>query len=154
MTIDFPPKGRLAGVDFGTRRIGLALSDPGRTIASPFKTYTRRSVEQDAEFFRQFAAAEDIVGFVVGLPLHMSGDESAMAAEARQFGSWLADVTGLAVRFYDERLSTAAANEFLAVGNLTAKQRKRRRDMLAAQVILTTFLDSEQATSDEGPIDE
>ena len=78
--------GRVAGIDFGTVRIGIALSNAGRTIASPYENYTRRGSEQDAQRFRRLVAEEGVTLFVVGLPVHLDGGESQKSTEARQFG--------------------------------------------------------------------
>lgn len=149
MSSSLPSTGRLAGVDFGTVRIGVAVSDARQTLASPLDNYTRRSKDQDAGFFRRLVQEEALVGFVVGLPVHMSGDESQKSQEARALGKWLAEVTGLPVTFYDERYSSAIADEFLALGQLTKKQRQKRRDMLAAQVILASYLESDRTSGDQ-----
>ena len=142
MSDEFPSEGRLAGIDYGTVRVGIAISDPGRRLASPLDNYNRQSSDADSAFFQRLVAEEDIRGFVVGLPLHMSGDESQKSIEARAFGKWLHEATGLPIRFHDERFSSAGADAFLAAGGLTAKKRKNRRDMLAAQIILSSFLES------------
>ena len=86
--------GRVAGIDYGTKRVGVAISDANRTIASPLDNYDRRNAELDARHFRELARGEAITLFVVGLPLHMSGDESQKSREARAFGQWLTEVTG------------------------------------------------------------
>ena len=99
---ELPPQGRLIGIDFGQRRVGIAICDPTQTIASPLDVYTRESEIADAKYFRQLAEQEQPVGFVVGLPLHVSGDESEMSVAARSFGKWLSDLTGIPVTFYDE----------------------------------------------------
>lgn len=148
----FPSTGRLAGIDFGEVRVGIAVSDPGRIIASPWETYTRRNAQVDAEYFRQFVAQERIVGFVVGLPVHMSGEESPKSREARNFAQWLGEVTGLPICFQDERYSTAEANRQLADAHSGRKQKKQRRDMLAAQMILTGFLEA-SSRGPPGPLD-
>ncbi len=148
MSTSLPREGRLAGVDFGTVRIGIAVSDARQTLASPLDNYARGSQDRDASHFQRLVREEAIVGFVVGLPVHMSGDESQKSQEAREFGAWLAAVTGLPVDFYDERLSSAIADDFLDIGQLTKKQRQRRRDMLAAQVILANYLESDLRSSD------
>jgi putative Holliday junction resolvase len=148
MTTSLPREGRLAGVDFGEVRIGIAISDARQTLASPLDNYTRRSLERDASYFQRLVKEEAVVGLVVGLPVHMSGDESQKSREAREFGQWLAEITGLPVDFYDERLSSAIADDFLAVGRLSKKQRQTRRDMLAAQVILANYLDSDLRSRD------
>ena len=74
--------GRVAAIDYGTVRIGIAVSDSRRTIASPFENYTRRSKEADADYFRRLASEENIALFVVGLPVHLDGRESAKSREA------------------------------------------------------------------------
>ena len=109
-----PPAGRLAGIDFGTVRIGVAISDPGRTIASPLEIYTRRSPQKDAVYFRELVELERIVGFVIGLPVHMSGDESEKSKQARDFGAWLHHETKVPITFFDERYTTAFAREILS----------------------------------------
>jgi putative Holliday junction resolvase len=151
MSTSLPSEGRLAGVDFGTVRIGIAISDARQTIASPFDNYTRGSKDQDAGYFQRLVKEETVVGLVVGLPVHMSGDESKKSQEVREFGQWLAAVTGLPVDFYDERLSSVIADDFLAVGQLTKKQRQKRRDMLAAQVILANYIESDIRSRENGP---
>lgn len=142
MTSPFPAEGRLAGIDYGTVRIGVALCDPARMLASPFENYTRRSEASDARFFRELVSQERVVGFVVGLPVHLSGGESEKSQEARDFGAWLAATTGVPVRYYDERYTSAQAEEILGDARLTKKKRKARLDMLAAQILLTSYLEA------------
>jgi len=134
--------GRLAGIDFGTVRIGVAITDPERRIASPLVNYTRRGEAADAEFFRRLVPQEQIAGFVVGLPVHLDGRESQKSQEARQFGQWLSDVTCKSVMFFDERFSTSEAEQALAGAELTKKKRKARLDKLAAQILLTAYLEA------------
>ena len=142
----FPTAGRLAGIDFGSVRIGVSVCDPQRTIASPFATYARRNPAADAGYFRDLAVEEQIAGFVVGLPVYGSGAESQKSLEAREFGRWLTRVTGKPVCFFDERYTTVEAHQALAVGKLRGKQRKKRLDMLAAQILLAAFLESSDET--------
>jgi putative holliday junction resolvase len=148
------PAGRLLGVDYGQVRVGLAVSDPDRKIAFPLATYERRGRERDAEHFRALVAAEAITGLVVGLPVHLDGTEGVKAAEARAFAAWLAGVTGLPLAFFDERFTTVQAEAALWDAGLTHKKRKARRDRVAAQILLQTYLDagcpSDPAT---GPLD-
>jgi putative Holliday junction resolvase len=134
--------GRLLGVDTGTVRVGLAVCDADRTLASPLETYTRKSPDKDAAFFTRLCQQESITGIVVGLPVHMNGDEGVKAKEAREYGAWLTSVTGLPVVYHDERCTTAAAEEMLWAAGLTHKQRKERRDKLAAMLILQAYLDA------------
>lgn len=141
-TAPFPAQGRVAGVDYGHVRVGLAISDPERRIASPLETYVRRGPQADAERFRRLAEEGDVVGFVVGLPVHASGEESAQSAEARRFGKWLSQVTGRPVCFFDERYTSVHAEHLLDAAGLAGKRKRKRRDALAAQILLTAFLES------------
>jgi putative Holliday junction resolvase len=141
VTFEFPP-GRLAGIDFGTVRIGIALSDARRTLASPHAIYRRGNDVADARYFRRLADEERIVGFVVGLPVHLDGRESGKSIEAREFGRWLAETTRIQVTFHDERFTTAEADEQLGAARLTKKKHTARRDMLAAQIMLAAYLES------------
>ena len=133
--------GRLLGVDTGTVRVGLAVSDPDRKIASPLATYQRQNREKDAEYFRKLAAEEAITGLVVGLPVHTTGREGTKVVEARTFGAWLRQATGLPVVYFDERFTTVEAESSLWNAGLTHKQRKARRDRVAAQIMLQAYLD-------------
>ena len=133
---------RLLGVDYGTVRIGLAVTDPDRSIASPLTTYSRRGRDPDAAFFRLTAEREGIGEIILGLPVHLNGREGPKAREARAFGQWLAGVTGLPVVFWDERFSSVEAEDFLLTAGLTSKRRKARRDRVAAQILLQSYLDA------------
>lgn len=141
--------GRIAGIDFGTVRIGIALSDPGRSIASPHENYTRRGTKLDAERLKRLVAEEEVTLFVVGLPLHLDGSESDKSIEARRFGKWLGEVTGVPVEFFDERLTSVEAEQLLLEAQMTSKRRKKRTDMVAAQIMLSGYLESEPSGRQE-----
>jgi putative holliday junction resolvase len=134
--------GRLLGLDYGTVRIGLAITDPDRILASPLATYTRKSVEEDAAQIVKIVADNHVVALVVGLPIHSDGRESDKSREAREFGAWLTCVTKLPVIFWDERFSTARAEDALIGAKLNPRARKKRRDRVAAQMILQAYLDA------------
>jgi putative Holliday junction resolvase len=138
---ELPPRGALLGLDYGTKRFGVAVSTPDQTISSPLAICNRGEPEEDAEFLRSKVAAYSAVGLVVGLPVHMSGDEGGKAREAREFGAWASAVTGLPVVYHDERFSTAFAEYHLMIAGLTERQRKAKMDKLAAQFILASFLE-------------
>lgn len=142
---------RIAGIDYGTVRIGVALADADVGIASPLATHARQNAELDARYFRQLVTQEEISKFVVGLPVHLDGGESQKSHEARAFGAWLANETGVPVEYFDERFTTAQADELLALGELTKKKRKARRDQLAAQIMLAAYLES-GGHSQEAPL--
>ena len=147
--------GRVAGIDFGTVRIGIAVSDPERRIASPYENYTRRDELQDARRFRQLVDEERIRLFVVGLPVHLDGHESQKSIEARAFGRWLGETTGVEVVFFDERFTSHEAEQALLDAQMTKKRRKQRLDMLAAQIMLTAYLESSgRGTDDPGGLDD
>jgi len=136
------PPGRIAGVDFGTVRIGIAISDPGRIIASPYENYDRQSADLDAERFQRLVLDESIVLFVVGLPIHLDGRESQKSREARVFAQGLREQTGLPVELFDERFTTAHATQLLRDAKTTRKKQKKRLDMVAAQILLSAYLDA------------
>ncbi len=114
-------RGRVAGIDFGTARIGIAISDPGRSIASPYENYTRRGPQQDARRMRRLVEEERVTLFVVGLPVHLDGRESQSSSRARDFGQWLHEVTRVPVEFCDERFSSVEAEQFLLDAKLLAE---------------------------------
>lgn len=147
-----PTSGRLAGIDFGTVRIGIAISDAGQSLASPLETYVRRNEKLDAQYFVKLVATEKITGFVIGLPVHMSGDESEKSAEAREFGSWLVEQTEVPVDWIDERYTTAFARDVLSKSGLSGKKRKAMLDKIAAQAILSTYLESDRAGDSPGSL--
>ena len=138
----FPSKGRLLGLDYGTKRVGIAISTYEQTIASPLSVYQVQSPSQDARFLQKVARENDCVGLIVGLPVHMSGAEGGKAREARVFGAWAAEVTGLPVAFYDERYTSSMAEDHLLAAELSKKKRKERLDKLAAQIMLQSYLDA------------
>jgi len=135
-------QGKIAGIDYGTVRIGIAVSDADRVLASPYETYIRKSPDRDAEYFRRLVSEERITQFVLGLPLHLSGDLSEKAKEVLQFGRWLASITGLEIDYMDERYTSVEAEHILRAARLTDKKRKAHRDKLAAQILLSTYLES------------
>jgi putative Holliday junction resolvase len=145
--VDLPRYGRLVGIDFGTKRHGIAISTPEQNIASPLDVCTRRGPAADTKWFRELLEEYPAKGFVVGLPLHTGGEEGVKAGEAREFGSWLVETIGLPVAFWDERYTTAVAEDSLLEAGLSRDERKARRDMLAAQIILQSYLDSRGGSS-------
>jgi putative Holliday junction resolvase len=136
-------------------RIGIAISDRGRKIASPYENYRRGSPEQDAARFRRLVAEERVSLFVVGLPVHLDGRESEQSAEARRFGRWLTEVTEVPVEHFDERFTSVEAEQALLAAGLTRKRRKGRLDMLSAQILLSAYLDSQRGDrANPGPLDD
>lgn len=135
--------GRWAGIDYGTTRIGLALSDTRARIASPAGTVPGSgSPTRDAEQVARWTADNHAERVVVGLPVHMDGAEGHQARLTRQFATQLERITGRPVELWDERLSSFEADSVLDSMNASRQQRRKRRDALAAQVILQSFLDA------------
>jgi putative Holliday junction resolvase len=146
------PPGRLAGIDFGHVRIGVALCDSRQTLVSPHCNYQRRGEQADAAYFRKLALDERITRFVLGLPVRSDGGETAKSREVRAFGDWLERTTGLPVVYFDERYSSVEAEQLLAPAEFTKKRRKARLDMLAAQVILSAYLESNRSGDAPGSL--
>lgn len=111
-------------------------------MSCPLETWARRTSNVDARRLRELDDDYRIVGYVVGLPLHMNGDEGDSAHKARQFGRWLRQELGRPVAFWDERCSSAAADAWMQEAELTRDRRKALRDRLAAHVILQSYLES------------
>jgi putative Holliday junction resolvase len=142
------------GLDYGRRRVGVAISDRDRKIASPLTTLVRGGTDADARALRRLVADEEVELIVVGLPVHTSGRESELSREVRAFASWLETITGRLVRFIDERYSSREADAMLRDAGLKARAREARRDMLAAHVLLQAFLDAgcPDNLTDPGPL--
>ena len=136
-----PPHVRILGLDFGTKRVGAAISDPRRSIASPLEVYERRDPTQDARHYQNLVADHEVARIVIGLPVHSTGREGAAAALARTWGDWLARATGVAVVYCDERYTTVDAEDSLIAAGLKRSKRKGLRDMLAARLVLQNYLD-------------
>lgn len=149
-----PLAGRIAALDYGSVRIGVAITDPEQKFASPLENYTRRTPAQDGDWLQQLVKQERIIGLVVGLPLHTSGSESEKSAEVRQFVRWLTLLVQIPIVLFDERFTTSQANELLAAAGYTARQRKERRDKIAAQILLASYLESDRQGSRNQAIDD
>lgn len=136
-----PPRGRLLGLDLGTKTIGLALSDVERRLASPLDTIKRVKFTQDAEALLKRARDFDVQALIVGLPLNMDGTEGARVQATRAFMRNLAKLTPLPFAFWDERLSTAAVTRELIMQDASRAKRAEVVDRMAAAYILQGALD-------------
>lgn len=136
-----PGAGAVAGLDLGTRTIGVALSDLRRRVATPAETLRRTKFTEDAARLLALAAARDLKGFVVGLPVNMDGTEGPRAQSARAFARNLERLTPLPIAFWDERLSTVAAERALLEADTSRKRRAEVIDAVAAGFILQGVLD-------------
>ena len=133
--------GRILGLDFGKRRIGLAISDALGLTAQPLSTYTRTRVRQDIAYLVQLAQEREIVLFVFGDPKYMSGDESRQSASVKEFAARLQLSTRIPIIFWDERLTSTQAHRLLdEEGGLKREDRKGKVDQIAASLILDGYL--------------
>lgn len=133
---------RYLGVDPGKKRVGLAISDPGATFASPLVVVQRRSQEQVVAEIAEICRTSGVEALVVGLPLNMDGSHGPMAEEASRLAEALGQATGLPVELWDERLSSENAERHLIDADMSRARRKKTIDKVAAQIILQGYLDS------------
>lgn len=142
-TNENPGKGRILALDLGKKRIGLALSDPLGLTAQGLPTLQRVNIRTDLAELDRLATEYDVRLILLGLPLHMSGDEGRQAGYAREFGERLAEWTGREVRLWDERLTTVEAQRVLKSSGISTAKRARAVDQLSAQILLDSFLNLE-----------
>lgn len=133
--------GKLAGLDVGTKTIGLAICDAGWHFAGPVETITRTKFTKDLEALRAFAARESIVGVVVGLPLNMDGSDSPRTQSVRAFARNL-EPLGVPVLLWDERWSTQAVERAMIAADVSRARRAEKVDSLAAAHILQGAIDA------------
>lgn len=139
---DALPAGRpLAGIDLGTKTIGLAVSDLGLSLAAPRPVIARKKFRQDAETLIGWLQREKVAALVIGLPVNMDGTEGPRAQSTRAFARNLAPLTDLPLVFWDERLSTVAAERALLEMDVSRAKRAGRIDSAAAAFILQGALD-------------
>ncbi|MCZ6815487.1 MAG: Holliday junction resolvase RuvX [Planctomycetota bacterium] len=132
--------GSIVGIDYGRKRIGLAIADTESRIATPLTTIAgRNDVTRDARIVSDASQAVEV--YVVGLPMNMDGTDSEQTRLTRRFASELGRLSGRPVHFQDERLSTYAASELLSEAGLSRRRRKELTDRIAAQQILQAWLD-------------
>ena len=135
---------RVLGIDLGTRRIGLALSDPDATIAYPLDVLERRGARKDVAALAALVAEPGVERIVVGLPIHMDGRKGPEAEAAEKFASSLGQATSLDVDLMDERWTTLEAERSLREMGQTGKRGRKRRqhvDAVAASLLLRAYLD-------------
>ncbi len=131
---------RVLGIDFGEKRLGLALSDESRTLASPLTVYERRDLQSDLRFLSDLISRYQIAEIVLGLPLNMDGSLGPKAQQVLEFKRALEESLKLPVHTFDERLTTAEAERALLEANMSRRKRKAKRDALAAVLILQGYL--------------
>jgi putative Holliday junction resolvase len=138
------PKGqarRILGLDMGAKRIGLAVSDPLGITAQGLEVWVRRGREADLDHILKVAREYHVQQIVVGLPRHLDGRPGTAAPEIQEFAGALGQALGGEVVFWDERLTTAAAERMLIQADVSRKRRRQVVDQLAAVLILQSYLD-------------
>ena len=138
---EIPQLKALMGLDLGTKTIGVAVSDGMQSVATPLETIKRKKFTQDAERLLQIIADRNIGAIVLGLPLNMDGSEGPRAQSTRAFARNLEKISALPITFWDERLSTVAAERALLEGDTSRKRRSEVIDHVAASYILQGVLD-------------
>jgi putative Holliday junction resolvase len=138
---DASPDVRILGLDYGSRRIGVAVSDPLGLTAQPLPALPREGDRKDIAAIGRLAAGMEVTAVVVGLPLLLNGDEGPQAARARAFGERLSAELSLPVTMWDERLTTVQSERHLVDSGVRRERRKEIRDSLSAMFLLQSFLD-------------
>jgi putative Holliday junction resolvase len=136
-----PRHGAVAGLDLGTVTIGVAVSDVMRSVATPLETIQRRKFTLDAARLFEITCHRSIAGLVLGLPRNMDGSEGPRCQATRAFARNLEKLTPLPITFWDERLSTVAAERAMLEADMSRKRRAERIDNVAASYILQGMLD-------------
>ena len=138
---DLPKLGGLIGLDLGTKTIGIAVSDHMRNVATPLETIKRQKFTKDAETLLKLCNNRALTGIILGLPRNMNGTEGPRAQSTRAFARNFSQKTNLMITYWDERLSTVAAEKLLLEVNTSRKRRSELIDHVAASYILQGALD-------------
>lgn len=133
---------RIMCLDYGDVRIGIAFSDLLQTIASPHSTYTRKTLEDDLNFFAELAKKQEVELIVIGLAYNMDGSAGDRVEKTKEFGETLSNFLNLPVKYVDERLSSVEAEDILAEAKVPCIKRKGLIDKIAASIILQNYLNS------------
>jgi len=132
---------RIMGLDLGTRRIGVAVSDESATIAQGRENIGRKTDGLAVREILSLAEEMDVAEIVIGLPINMDGTEGARALDSRKFAEKLEKAGRFPVKFWDERMSTMEAESVMLEADISRRKRKKHIDKLAAQIILQGYLD-------------
>lgn len=136
---------RVLGIDYGQKRLGLALSDEGCLLASPLDPYPRSTLEQDLVYLKKLVAQQGVKCIVLGLPKNMDGTLGPMAKEVLSFEAALKEKIQVPTETFDERLTTSEAERLLIQADISRKRRRTLRDSLAAVLILQGYLETRKS---------
>ncbi len=129
------------GIDFGLARIGIALSDETKFLASPYMTYRRKNEQEDLQFFENLVKTQKVDEIICGLPLNMQGKEEEIAFKTREFMMKLKDIVNIDITYVDERMSSIMAEDILKKTEKDWRKRKEKLDSVSASIILQDYLD-------------
>lgn len=132
---------KVMALDYGDVRIGIALSDVTRFLASGYENYTRTSLDQDCKHISDIVSNNNVKIIVIGLPINMDGSKGERVEKTYEFAEYLKKFTEAKIEFLDERLTSASAEKFLISADVSRKKRKDVLDKLSATIILQDYLD-------------
>jgi putative holliday junction resolvase len=141
---------RILGIDYGEKRMGMALSDPLGFTAQGLCTYERKGQERDTDYIACLVEEYDIAQIIIGMPRNMNGTYGVSADKVRKFGSLLQERIHIPVNYWDERLTTTAVQRVLIEADVSRKKRKKVIDKLAAVAILQNYLDYQNNIKEAG----
>ena len=132
---------RILGIDLGTVRMGLSISDPLKMFASSLEEYRRKSINADIQHILDIIKEYDVDTIVLGYPLNMDGTKGVKCQETEEFANLLSQNTSIKIEYQDERLTTVSANKMLIDSGCKLSQRRQVVDKVSASIILQAYLD-------------
>ena len=133
---------RVMALDYGEVRIGIALSDVTRFLASGYENYTRVNLDKDCEHIADIIKTNNVKLVVIGLPINMDGTKGERVEKTYQFAEYLSKFTDVKIDYLDERLTSVSAEKILISADVSRKKRKDVLDKLSATIILQDYLDA------------
>lgn len=140
---------RILGIDYGDKNIGLAISDKLLFTAQPLGLYRTINKTEDKKYFLQLASRYNISKIVIGLPLRLDGSAGTRVEKTKKFAAWLKKTLQLPIVMWDERLTTRQANFILNQQKIKDKKKKKLKDQVAANIILSSYLEHRHHQSDD-----
>lgn len=141
---------RILALDYGTKRIGVALSDELGWTAQPLETYERRTLEWDLAHIQQLVNTHEVREVLIGLPLRLNGEEGPAVQAVHLFVDRLGEVLSVPIVLWDERMTTRSAEELLIAADVSRKKRKGVVDRIAAAILLQGYLEAQSASASSG----
>lgn len=132
---------RKMALDYGEVRIGIAFSDLLNIIANGYETYVRKDLQSDLNYLTNLAKQKEVDTIILGLPMNMDGSEGERAEATRAFGEALGKISGIKIKYLDERLTSASAERLLIEADMRREKRKQVIDKVSATIILQNYLD-------------